>query len=122
MFRRALAIGEKTYGPEHPNVATSLNNLANLLRATNRLAEAEPMFRRALAIDEKSYGPEHPNVALDLMNLAGLLHKLARSEEALPLIQRAVGIYQLSGEQQGYVHPSLANAQRWLEGIQKAVG
>ena len=40
-----------------------LNNLAQLLQVTNRLAEAEPLYRRALAIDEKSFGPDHPNVA-----------------------------------------------------------
>ena len=62
-MRRALAIDEKSFGPEHPNVARDLNNLAVLLQATNRLAEAEPLMRRALAIDEKSFGPEHPNVA-----------------------------------------------------------
>ena len=44
-------------------MAIRLNNLALLLGATNRLAEAEPLYRRALAIDEKSFGPEHPNVA-----------------------------------------------------------
>ena len=60
LMRRALAIDEKSYGPEHPNVARDLNNLAQLLQATNRLEEAEPLMRRALAIDEKSYGPEHP--------------------------------------------------------------
>jgi hypothetical protein len=32
-------------------VATVLNNLAALLQATNRQAEAEPLMRRALAID-----------------------------------------------------------------------
>jgi Tetratricopeptide repeat len=53
---RSLASFEKSYGPEHPNVATSLNNLAELLRDTNRLTEAEPLYRRALASDEKSYG------------------------------------------------------------------
>ena len=46
------------------DTTTILNNLALLLQATNRLAEAEPLMRRALAIDEKSYGPEHPNVAI----------------------------------------------------------
>jgi Tetratricopeptide repeat len=45
----------------------------HLLRATNRLPEAEPIYRRALAIDEKSFGPEHPNVAGVLNNLAQLL-------------------------------------------------
>ena len=43
-----------------PNVARDLNNLAQLLQATNRLAEAEPLMRRALAIDEQSYGKDHP--------------------------------------------------------------
>ena len=49
-YRRALAIDEKAFGPDHPDVATALNNLAALLRATNRLGEAEPLYRRALAI------------------------------------------------------------------------
>jgi tetratricopeptide (TPR) repeat protein len=70
LFRRALAIEEKRYGTEHRNVATNLNNLAELLRETNRLADAEPLYRRALAIDEASYGPEHPKVAIRLGNLA----------------------------------------------------
>ena len=53
LCRRALAIDEKSFGPEHPDVALSLNNLATLLYAANRHAEAEPLYRRALAIDEK---------------------------------------------------------------------
>ena len=40
--RRALAIGEASYGPDHPELAIRLYNLAGLLHATNRLAEAEP--------------------------------------------------------------------------------
>ena len=55
-----LAIDEQPIGPDHPNVATDLNNLAQLLQATNRLAEAEPLMRRALAIDERSFGPTTP--------------------------------------------------------------
>ena len=63
-MRRALAIDEKSYGPEHPDVASRPQQPRALLQATNRLEEAEPLMRRALAIDEKSYGPEHPNVAI----------------------------------------------------------
>jgi hypothetical protein len=40
---RALAIDEQSYGPDHPSVARDFNNLAQLLQATNRLAEAEPL-------------------------------------------------------------------------------
>jgi tetratricopeptide (TPR) repeat protein len=66
LYRRALAIDEASYGPEHPDVAIDLNNLASLLQDTNRLAEAEPLYRRALAIDEASYGPDHPRVAIGI--------------------------------------------------------
>ena len=93
LYRRALAIYEKSFGPEHPNVATVLNNLAWLLRDTNRLAEAEPLYRRALAIYEKSFGPEHPDVATGLNHLALLLSATNRLAEAEPLYRRALAIY-----------------------------
>ena len=64
LMRRALAIDEASFGPDHPNVARDLNNLAQLLQDTNRLSDAEPLMRRALAIDEASFGPDHPNVAI----------------------------------------------------------
>jgi tetratricopeptide (TPR) repeat protein len=55
LLRRALEIAEKSYGLQHPNVATCLCNLGQPLEATNRLSEAEPLHRRALEIHEKSY-------------------------------------------------------------------
>ena len=78
-MRRALAITEASYGPDHPRVAIRLNNLAELLRATNRLGEAEPLMRRALAITEASYGPDHPITVTIRANLASL----ARASGAL---------------------------------------
>ena len=34
LYQRSLAIREKALGPEHPDVANSLNNLAELYRAS----------------------------------------------------------------------------------------
>ena len=90
LFRRALAIREKSLGPDHPDVANSLNGLASLLDDTNRRTEAEPLFRRALAIREKSLGPDHPSVANSLNNLAKLLYESNRRPEAEPLFRRAL--------------------------------
>ena len=104
-MRRALAIDEQAYGPEHPDVAIDLNNLAQLLQATNRLAEAEPLDRRALAIDEQSYGPDHPDVAIRLNNLAQLLQATNRLAEAEPLMRRALAIDEQS---YGPDHPNVA--------------
>jgi hypothetical protein len=54
-----VAICEKVLGPEHPDTAASLNNLARLLKAQGDLAGARPLHERALAIREKVLGPEH---------------------------------------------------------------
>jgi len=65
LMRRALAIDEKSYGPEHPDVARDLNNLAQLLLETNRLEEAEPLMRRAVTIlltFTRKTGYEHPRL------------------------------------------------------------
>ena len=51
-FEKALAIREKALGPEHPDVAASLNNLAELYRAQGQYAKAEPLYQRALASGE----------------------------------------------------------------------
>jgi tetratricopeptide (TPR) repeat protein len=106
LMRRALAIDEKSFGPDHPEVATRLNNLAQLLKATSRLVEAEPLMRRALAIDEKSLGPDHPNVAVRLSNLAGLLRDTDRLDDAEPLIRRALAIDEKNF---GPEHPDVAS-------------
>jgi len=50
LYQRALAIAETALGPEHPTVATSLNNLAALYRATKRDDEAEMLEQRAARI------------------------------------------------------------------------
>jgi tetratricopeptide (TPR) repeat protein len=49
-YQRSLAILEKAFGPEHPNVAASLENYAGLLRETGRASEADKMGARAKAI------------------------------------------------------------------------
>jgi tetratricopeptide (TPR) repeat protein len=103
LYRRALLINEQSYGPDHPNVATGLTNLAQLLQDTNRLAEAESLMRRVLAIDEKSSGPDHSVIGLG--NLAALLKDTNRLAEAEPLMRRALAIDEQS---YGPDHPKVA--------------
>ena len=86
MMRRALAIYERCYGPDHPNVAFLLHNLALLLQSGNRLSEAEPLARRSLEIlrivsratgaRQQLYGPASSNYDR-------LLHAMGRSREQI---------------------------------------
>ena len=90
LYERSLVIREKTFGPEHPNVALALNNLAVFLKGQGFYAEARPLYERALAIREKSLGPEHPFVASSLNNLAMLLEELDSYAEAQSLYQQSL--------------------------------
>ena len=59
LLKRALAIWEKVLGPDHPSVATSLENYAASLRNTGRGAEANKMEARAKEIRAK-HAAENP--------------------------------------------------------------
>ena len=69
---RSLQICEQQLGPDHPNTAASLNNLAVSYCYENRFAEAEPLFVRALAIQEKTLGLEHPHTVGTRESLANV--------------------------------------------------
>jgi tetratricopeptide (TPR) repeat protein len=92
LAERALAIDEAAYGPDHPEVATDLNNLALILRGLGQLEAARPLQERALAITEATNGPDHPEVATDMNNLALILRELGQLEAARPLQERALAI------------------------------
>ena len=91
LYKRALVIREKALGPNHPDVAQSLNNLA--LVYSKVYTEAEPLLKRALVIREKALGSEHPDVAGSLYNLAELYENQGRYAEAIGPIRRASAIY-----------------------------
>ena len=94
LYRQALAVFERAYGPEHYEVAVNLNNLAALAHAQGRSEEAEQLYRRALAIKEKVLGAEHPDVAMTLNNLAVFYKSNQQYEQAELFYQRALSIFE----------------------------
>jgi tetratricopeptide (TPR) repeat protein len=107
-FRKsALQIDEETLGPDHHDVAASLNNLARLYVSQGRFAEAEPLYKRALSIGEKALGLDHLSVATRLSNLAGLYYRQGRYADAEPLYKRALAIQEKA---LGLDHPDVATS------------
>ena len=119
LFRDALAIREKTLGPEHSDTATSLNNLADLLRDQGDFAGARPLHERALAIRERALGSEHPDTATSLNNLAILLKAEGDFAGALPLYQRALAIRE---KVLGLEHPDTATSLNNLANLLRDQG
>ncbi|MDZ7967488.1 MAG: tetratricopeptide repeat protein [Nostoc sp. DedSLP03] len=91
-YQQCLEVTKKRLGEEHPDVATSLNNLAELYRLQGRYSEAEPLYIQALTLRRKLLGEEHLDVAETLNNLA-VLHRLqGRYSEAEPLYIKALAL------------------------------
>ena len=44
LYEEALSIRRRVLGVDHPDLADSLNNLANLYRAQGRYSKAEPLY------------------------------------------------------------------------------
>ena len=92
LLRRALAIQQKTLGPEDPEFILTLNNLAQLYQEQGYHGEAEPLLWQALAITEKVRGPVHPTVAAILGDLAQSYYARGLYTQAEPLLMRALAI------------------------------
>jgi tetratricopeptide (TPR) repeat protein len=79
-------------GKEHPDVASSLNNLAELYQDQGNYSQAEPLFQRSLAIWEKVLGKEHPQVVESLNGLAGLYQAQGDIPRTLEFLTRGTNI------------------------------
>ena len=69
LLRDAVATQEATLGSSHPDLATTLNNLAFVCERTGKVDEAERGYRRAHAIAVASLSPGHPFIKTSLSNL-----------------------------------------------------
>jgi CHAT domain-containing protein/Flp pilus assembly protein TadD len=118
LAQRLLTISEPL-GPDHPDVANSLNILGFLYRFQGRYAEAEPLLKRALSIREKTFGPDHPNVAQSLNNLASVYEAQGRYTDAEPFYKRSLAIREKT---LGSDHPDVATALNNLAGLCKIQG
>ncbi len=71
-------------------VASSLDNRAELYHRRGRYAEAVPLLERALAIWVETLGPGHPKVAMSRKNLGHLNRQRDQYAEAERAYRRAL--------------------------------
>ncbi|MBE9098235.1 tetratricopeptide repeat protein [filamentous cyanobacterium LEGE 07170] len=105
LAQQALELRETVLGETHPDVAISLNNLAELYRLQGNYAAAEPLYQRSLTILEAVLGETHPTVATSLNNLALLYQDQGNYAAAEPLYQRSLTIRETA---LGDTHPDVA--------------
>ncbi|HEU4729553.1 MAG TPA: serine/threonine-protein kinase [Kofleriaceae bacterium] len=104
---QSLAVAIPVLGPDHPQVALLLTNLATVLIDAGKPAAAEEPYRRALAIDEKVFGPEAAPTAATLQALGRVEFELHHLEESRRFNERALAIREKT---LGPDHPLVATA------------
>ncbi|MCL4862237.1 MAG: tetratricopeptide repeat protein [Caldilineaceae bacterium] len=119
LFERALGIDEAAFGPDHPSVATDVNNLGGVLQALGDLAAARDAYERALRIDEAAFGPDHPTVAIRVNNLGSVLQDLGDLAAARQAFEQALRIGEAAF---GPDHPTVAIRVNNLGGVLYALG
>ena len=117
--REALEIRRRELH-EHPDVASSLHNLAGVLRGLGRRDEAEVLLREGLAMNQKLLGRDHPDVLTFLNSLSGLLNAGGKSAEAEPLAREALALRrELFGNEHILVARAIANLASVLGSVGK---
>jgi len=117
LFEEALSIYRESLPSNHPDIASSLNNLAVLYQAQNLLSEAQPLFEEALSIRRDVLPARHPDIAQSLNNLAALYQAQGLYDMAQPLYEEALAIHRESLPSN---HPDIASSLNNLADLYQA--
>ena len=91
-IRQLISVQAKVVGERHPDYASGLTMLAEVLLARDELSDAETLLQRALEIRRKSLGDQHPDYAASLDLLARLMMRWEDYQGAEPLLRKALEI------------------------------
>ena len=82
LFEKALEMRRRLLTDDHPDTATSYNNLALNLNAQGKYAAAQPLYEKALEINRRLLTDDHPDTALSYNNLAFNLNAQGKYPES----------------------------------------
>ncbi|MFP5272146.1 tetratricopeptide repeat protein [Coleofasciculus sp.] len=93
-FKDCLSVTVQRLGENHPDVAASLDNLANLYSFQGWYEKAKPLFLQALELRKRLLGENHADVATSLHGLAKLYMAQQYYDQAEPLFLQALKLKQ----------------------------
>ena len=114
-LERALAVGERVFGPTAPDLADTLTGIGRVLAAQGRNAEALRPLQRALEQQVQGLGPKHSKLGDTLLRLGKVQLALGRTAQALANFER---VLQLQGIEQN--EPILAETRFALARVLEA--
>jgi serine/threonine protein kinase len=117
--RAALALRQRTFGPDSLEVAASLNDLGLVLMTQHKLPEAEKDHSQALAIRRRLLGDENSDTATSLNDLAAVYRDQGKLTQAEAMAKQA---FQIRRNLLGDDHVDVADSLRNLSIIYGSQG
>ena len=117
-LRRALALGERTLGPDDPRLLPALTALGAALMLREANEEAQSLLARALVISETRIGDDDPDLVILLNDLVRLCLKQSAHAFAEPLLLRLLAIKQSKGADR----PEVATVLATLAAVRQSLG
>jgi serine/threonine protein kinase/Tfp pilus assembly protein PilF len=110
LLERALASGRAAFGPAHPSVAQTLNDLGALAAEKGDYRTAAASLETALGMRRQIYGPVNTNVADTLAELGRVYQDYGLNARAEPLHREALAIrQQVLGDEHGETAVSMSD-------------
>jgi CHAT domain-containing protein/tetratricopeptide (TPR) repeat protein len=108
--KKALEAARRLYPKQdHPQLAGSVNNLANVLWAQGKYVDAETLYREVVAMRRRLYpSQDHLDLAVSLNNLATVLDAQGKYADAETLYREALAMKRHLYAQ--HDHPDLAGS------------
>jgi len=90
LLQFALAKRERLFGPDHPDVASSLVALGSLRDSEAKYAEAERLIRQGLEMSKRRLAPQDPGVLTATTALGQLLEDRGAYDQAIAVLDTVV--------------------------------
>ncbi|HVX85831.1 MAG TPA: tetratricopeptide repeat protein [Phycisphaerae bacterium] len=117
-LHKAYDTAQKLWGPDHPETAMALANIAMADQMTDQNDKAADEIRQALAVTTKVFGPMSLDRASELQILGSVLQAQEKFPDAEAAFKEAVSINE---SVYGPTHPFVGSALTYLEGLYDAM-
>ena len=119
LHEQCLEVSRRVLGEEHPDTLSSMNNLAETLRALGDSGGARELHEQCLEVSRRVLGEEHPDTLMSMNNLASTLWALGDSGGARELHEQCLEVRRrVLGEE----HPDTLSSMNNLAETLRALG
>ncbi|CAF3287348.1 unnamed protein product [Rotaria sp. Silwood2] len=118
-YERSLEIQKIALPPNHPDLATSYNNIGNVYNNMGEYSKALSSYERSLEIKKIALPPNHPSLAASYNNIGAVYYSMGEYSKALSSYERSLEIRKIALPPN---HPDLASTYNNIGNVYDNMG